>query len=107
MVYASKSKVNRFKSVLKNEGTKNCPGKEGRISCLLGPSLPVCRGGRVAEGQVYADDGFPISIAMEAPLLKKLTSSKCLMYKTRRRTKDTNKRSFSFDLQNTHFVCMT
>ena len=75
LVYALKSKVNHFKSVLKNAGTKNSPGEEGRISCLPSPSLPVCRGGRVAEGQVYADDGFPISIVMEAPLLKKLTSS--------------------------------
>ena len=50
----------------------------------------------MAEGQVYADDGFPISIVMEAPLLKKLTSSWCLVYKTRRRIKDANKRSFSF-----------
>ena len=68
LVYALKSKANHFQSLLKNEGKKNSPGEEGRILCLLSPSLPVCRGGRVAEGQVYADDWFPISIAMEAPL---------------------------------------
>ena len=39
-----------------------------RISCLFSPSLPVRRGGRATDGQAYADDRFPFSVAIKAPL---------------------------------------